>query len=97
MNVIDVKDIERGVHLIPKFGHQIGQTAKMKRVMEESRTTIALMTSDQDDELDANANARSTHGNMITVSRSTWLDVMPHYEDLFSNDWIDNHIYKSVW
>jgi sulfur transfer complex TusBCD TusB component (DsrH family) len=33
-SVIDVKDIERGVHLIPKFGAQIGEAVKLQRRLE---------------------------------------------------------------
>ena len=32
--VIDIEDIERGVHLIPKFGHQVGATEGIKRSID---------------------------------------------------------------
>jgi hypothetical protein len=35
LKVIEVNDIERGVHLIPKFGREIDETTKMRRIIEE--------------------------------------------------------------
>jgi hypothetical protein len=32
--------------------------------------------------------------SIITVT--TWLDVMPYYEELWLNIWIDNHLYKTI-
>jgi hypothetical protein len=42
LKVIAVNDIERGVHLIPKYGREIGETTKMRRIIEERRTIITL-------------------------------------------------------
>ena len=91
--VIDVKDIERGVHLIPKFGQQVGNTVKVKRKVEERRTTITFIGSDRDDLADSSSELTPE----VSVTTNRWLDVLPHYNDFFVNVWTDNHIYKSVW
>jgi len=41
-SVIPVDDIERGVHLIPKFAHQVGATVGKKRLIEQSQRTITV-------------------------------------------------------
>ena len=41
-SVIQVDDIERGVHLIPKFGHQVGATVGKKRLVEQSQRTVTV-------------------------------------------------------
>ena len=45
-------DIERGVHLIPKFGHQVGATVKKKQLIEQSQRTVmvTLLTSNRSSE-----------------------------------------------
>ena len=35
-------DIECGVHLILKFGHQVGATVKKKRLIEQSQRTVTV-------------------------------------------------------
>jgi hypothetical protein len=42
LKVIVMNDIERRVHLIPTYGREIGETTKMRRIIEERRTTITL-------------------------------------------------------
>ena len=84
--VIDIKDIERGVHLIPKFGHQVGATEGIKRSVDVEQMRIRT---------EAETAHAGIGGSAVTVT--TWLDVMPHYEEFWLNIWIDNHLYKTIW
>ena len=77
--VIEVKDIERGVHLIPKFGQQIGQTVKVKKAVEEKRITITFIECDRAEADRADDYAGSTI--QVSISTNSWLNVIPHYED----------------
>jgi hypothetical protein len=43
-SVIQVDDIERGVHLIPRFGRQVGDTVWKKRLVEQSQRTLILLS-----------------------------------------------------
>ena len=80
--VIDATDIERGVHLIPKFGNQIGETAKKKREVDNERLIWTLS---------------QVEAGQSTVTVLTWLDVMPHYKEFWLNTWIDPHMYRNIY
>jgi len=41
-SVIQVDDIVHGVHLIPRFGRQVGDTVHKKRLVEQSQRTLIL-------------------------------------------------------
>jgi hypothetical protein len=80
--VIDATDIERGVHLIPKFGNQIGETAKKKREVDNERLIWTLS---------------QVEAGQSTATVRTWLDVMPHYKEFWLNTWIDPHMYRNIY
>lgn len=40
--VINVKDIERPVHLIPKFGLEVGKSVKVKQELDDALTCMRL-------------------------------------------------------
>jgi len=84
--VIDIKDIERGVHLILKFGHQVGATEGIKRSVDVEQMRIRT-------------EAETAHAGIggSAVTGTNWLDVMPHYEEFLLNIWIDNYLYKTIW
>ena len=84
--MIDIEDIERGVHLIPKFGHQVGATEGIKRSIDVEQMRIRTEAE----------TARVGNGDS-TSTVTSWLDVMPHYEEFWLNIWIDNHLYKTIW
>ena len=41
--VIPVKDIERGVHLIPKFGAKVGEAIKLKQMLSKEKGNMENM------------------------------------------------------
>jgi hypothetical protein len=47
-----VDDIVRGVHLIPRFGRQVGDTVWKKRLVEQSQRTLILSWSRNPEILD---------------------------------------------
>jgi hypothetical protein len=81
--VIDAADIERGVHLIPKFGNQVGETAQKKRGVDNERLIWKL--------------SQVEAGRSSSVTETTWLDVLPHYEEFWLNTWIDHHLYRNIF
>ena len=101
LSVIEVKDIERGVHLIPKFGREIGGIIIMRRIIEEKRMIMTFEEMDLDEMTEDNDPDDSPDGNVsdvkVVVSINTWLDVLPYYEDFWLNIWTDNHIYKIIY
>ena len=87
--VIEVKDIQRGVHLIPKFGAQVGETAKLQRKLElkKAQWRLAIDTSD----IDKREKAR-----LDVINERAWSS-LAHYTDFWLNSWIDSHSYKTIY
>jgi len=86
MAVIDIEDIERGVHLIPKFGHQVGATEGVKRTVDVEQMRVGM-----------EADVGNARWGDSAVTVTSWLNVIPHYEEFWLNIWIDNHLYKTIW
>ena len=87
--VIDVKDIERGVHLIPKFGAQVGETAKLQRKLELQKAQWRLQVNIG--EMDKREKAR-----LEVINERDW-SALAHYTDFWLNSWIDSHSYKTIY
>ena len=85
--VISIENIERGVHLIPKFGSEVGPTWEMKKRIEKERRMNEIYT--------------TVEGHQESEERITsvgaWLDVVPYYDDFLLNNWIDSHAYKTIY
>jgi hypothetical protein len=96
LRVIEVNDIERGVHLIPKFGRVIGETTKIRQIIEEKRTTITWEEANRAGAAAVDAN-HDIGGSKAVVSTNTWLDALSYYDDFWLNVWVDNHIYKLIY
>jgi len=88
-SVIDVKDIERGVHLIPKFGAQIGETVKLQRQleMEKRKWQLRVHTTPVD---------KWERARLEVVNERSWSS-LTHYTDFWLNSWIDHHAYKTIY
>ena len=101
VGMIEVKDIERGVHLIPKFGREIGGTTIMRCVVEEKRMTMTFEETDLGEAAEENDHDDSPDGDAscvkVVVSTNTWLDVLSYYEDYWLNIWTDNHIHRIIY
>jgi hypothetical protein len=110
-SVIQVDDIERGVHLIPKFGHQVGATVWKKRLVEQGQRALTLRSPDGDSEAmqggvnspgDGNSRlVRDDSGDSgagsATLKVKHWIDVWPHYDEYWLNTWSDDAIYKLIY
>ena len=79
--VIDITDIERPVHLIPKYESAVGETYRVKQQLD-----VVLNELNKHDNLaDGEAKYRMTE------------QVMRHYKEFWLNTWIDHHLYKTVF
>ena len=87
--VIDVKTIQRGVHLIPKFGAQVGETAKVLRDLELKKAKWRLEVNTR--EMDNREKAR-----LEVINERNWSS-LAHYTDFWLNSWIDSHCYKTIY
>ena len=75
--VIAATAIERSVHLIPKFGSNIGENVSVKRELDHalmSRNEHAVLTGEE---------SKSRLSDLI----------MDHYDEFWLNTWSDPHIY----
>jgi hypothetical protein len=89
-SVIDVNDIMRGVHLIPKFGAQIGEAVKLQRrlEMEKKKWQLMVHTSTQMDKWE--------RARLEVINERSW-SPLTHYTDFWLNSWIDHHSYKIIY
>ena len=79
--VIAATAIERSVHLIPKFGSNIGENVFVKRELDHalmSRNEHAVLTGEE---------SKSRLSDLI----------MDHYDEFWLNTWSDPHIYKFIF
>ncbi len=79
--IIEVKDVERPVHLIPKFGSNLGMSF---RTLQELRKLQCVRNSKVGPEI---------NGEFKNWSDL----VMEHYSEFWLNTWTDPHIYKTIW
>ena len=105
--VISVKDIERPVHLIPKFGSQVGTTTKVKRelghawqIFENQRqnSTHTKHQSEYASNSDAlNGSDFQSLADDAGSQSAPVLDAMSYYKEFWLNSWIDDHMYKLIY
>jgi len=79
--VIDIADIERPVHLIPKYGSAVGETYRVKQQLD----AVLNGLNKHDNLADGEPKYRMTE------------QVMRHYKEFWLNTWIDHHLYKTVF
>jgi hypothetical protein len=79
--VIAATTIERSVHLIPKFGSDIGQNVLVRRELEHALIKI---------------NADAVLTGQEAKDRLSDL-IMAHYHEFWLNTWSDPHIYKFIF
>ena len=79
--VIAATTIEGSVHLIPKFGGDIGQNVLVKRELEHALIRI---------------NADAVLTGQEAKDRLSDL-IMAHYHEFWLNTWSDPHIYKFIF
>ena len=87
--VIEVKDIERGVHLIPKFGAQVGETAKLQRKLELEKAQWRL-------QINTTVMDKREKARLDVINERNWSS-LAHYTDFWLNSWIDSHSYKTIY
>jgi hypothetical protein len=84
--VIPVTTIEREVHLIPRFGNEIGAALRINKKLERK--------------LSDNRALAEKCGKNIGVNEGLSLNksdlIMDHYEQFWLNSWLDPHIYKNI-
>ena len=83
--VIEIKDIERSVHLIPKFGSELGTSF---RTLQQLRQLQSVRNSKIE-----------VKGNSLGHKEfRSWSDlVIEYYSEFWLNTWTDAHIYKTIW
>jgi hypothetical protein len=81
--VIPVHNIERPVHLMPKFGSQLRAAAQAKKVMDEAN------------ERDRAWRHQTNYKSTKTLNMTDF--ILEHYSEFWLNVWSDRHIYKSIY
>ena len=81
--VIDIIKVERPVHLIPKFGSEIGVMVQVKRDLDRSLTSRKV--------------ALERHGLCASEDNFKAIDAMSHYREFWLNTWIDLDMYKRIY
>jgi hypothetical protein len=79
--VIDIIKVERPVHLIPKFGSEIGMTVKVKRDLDRILSSRKLVQ----------------RNVLCSSEDNKAVDAMSHYREFWLNTWIDSDIYKRIY
>lgn len=82
-SVIPVRDIERPVHLMPKFGSQLGAAAQAKKAMDEAK------------ERDRAWRHQTNYQGTKTWNMTDF--ILEYYSEFWLNVWSDRHIYKSIY
>jgi hypothetical protein len=93
-SVIQVDDIERGVHLIPRFGRQVGDTVWKKRLVEQSQRTLILPRSRSPETSGSDSNSEGREnplggGMDSTSSGANGAGSESHGASLKVKHWID--------
>jgi hypothetical protein len=82
-SVILISDIERPVHLVPKFGNQLDRAAMAKQAMDKAREADKAMR-----------NAKQLKG---TKTWNATDFILNYYSEFWLNVWVDRHGYKTIY
>lgn len=82
-SVIPVRDIKRPVHLMPKFGSQLGSATQAKTAMDVAK------------EQDRAWRHQMNHKGTKTWNMTDF--ILEYYSEFWLNVWTDRHIYKSIY
>jgi hypothetical protein len=88
-SVIAVEDIERGVHLVPKFGANVGEAIKLKCKFQEANVMwkIQMQT--------ASIDIRERY-RLEVLNERAWSS-LSHYSEFWLNSFVDLHAYKNIF
>ena len=93
-DVINVDLIERGVHLIPKFGNEIGRALQVKRDLDRQKARDRLeYECTGTDAVESRSNLKLAR----SIVRQRNLSALSVYTEFWLNTWGDAHIYKIVY
>jgi hypothetical protein len=82
-SVIPVIDIERPVHLMPKFGSQLDEADKAKRAMDQAK------------EKDRAWRHKTNYKGTKTWNQTDF--ILGYYNEFWINVWVDPHLYKNIY
>ena len=84
-----MEDIERGVHLVPKFGANVGEAIKLKCKLQEAKAMwkIQMQTTSM--------NIRERY-RLEVLNERAWSS-LSQYSEFWLNSFVDLHAYKNIF
>jgi len=86
--IVEVKDIERPIHLIPKFGGDFGATVKAKREIDKAGDRLQLLEAEGSSGIQQQAGMNSPE---------CAVDPLWYYNEFYVNCWLDSYTYKNIF
>jgi hypothetical protein len=97
--IVPINQIYRPVHLIPKFGSQIGATAHVYREIQSNLDRFKVVLADEQLH-----NSMKKTGDNSTASSSSLprrfeapLDSLAYSKEFYLNCWIDKDMYENIY
>ena len=90
--VIPVHAIERPVHLIPKFGNEMGATIPIYREIQRNLDTFKWFQADKSIAKNMQPSASAPQARFDKP-----LDSLAYYSEFYLNSWSDRHVYESIY
>jgi hypothetical protein len=84
--VIDINEIERAVHLIPKFGSEVGSAAKVKLEIDQAKARSKIREA-----------SREIIDECFKIVQARQLSALSFYDEFWLNTWIDRDLYKKIF
>ena len=92
-SVIEVTDIERLVHLIPKFGNEVGSTESVNKELESARKKYEWEQQQASNRRTKRADEEAERATM----KLPIMDALSYYKEFWLNSWIDPHLYNTIF
>ena len=95
-SVIPIRTIERPIHLIPKFGSDLGSTTSVYRQIQKNLEEFKrLQTETSLRRKDGGETSASDSGQQRISDKP--LDSLAFYTDFYLNSWVDRHGYENIF
>ena len=92
-SVIEVTDIERLVHLIPKFGNEVGSTESVNKELESARKKYEW----EQQQASNRRTKRADEEAERAIMKLPIMDALSYYKEFWLNSWIDPHLYNTIF
>lgn len=95
--VIPIESIERPVHLIPKFGTEMGRMKKIHQEILQNHGELKVLKTRQGTREGWGEGSQEGERDQNRIRFRKPLDAFGYYSEFYLNSWSDKHMYENIY